>query len=284
MHADSSPGDQLRSLRLDRGLTREALAERAGLGTGVIKKIENGGSARVETYHALARALGVRTSKLFDSGPPGPSTEDDRDLALLALRQAISPAVTAAGPLGPADTVEPAPDLAAVRRTSETVASAYYRDDYAAVTELLPPLVRSVRLAVRHFDHGPLHSDALRLRGRVLQMAGRYLVQVRAYDLAHLALRDAVLDAVAAEDQAGLAAAVYQQGWLLIRQGRLDEAEQVSVVTADACEPRISRATPADLGAWGKLWRPRPPSCALRPSAGHARAAGPPMPGASAPD
>jgi hypothetical protein len=51
----------------------------------------------------------------------------------------------------------------------------------------------------------------------------------------------------------GVAAAVYQQGWLLMRQGRLDEAEQVSIATADAVEPRISRATPQALGAWGKL-------------------------------
>jgi hypothetical protein len=38
-----------------------------------------------------------------------------------------------------------------------------------------------------------------------------------------------------------------------MRQGRLDEAEQVSVTTAEAVEPRISRASRKSLGAWGKL-------------------------------
>jgi hypothetical protein len=50
-----------------------------------------------------------------------------------------------------------------------------------------------------------------------------------------------------------VAGAVYQQGWLLMRQGRLDEAESVSISTAEAVEPRISRASRKELGAWGKL-------------------------------
>ncbi|UCM87794.1 helix-turn-helix domain-containing protein [Streptomyces marincola] len=247
-----SPGDHLRSLRHARGLTREALAERAGLSPGVVKKVENGGSARIETLHALARALGVRTSRLFDAGPPAPARDEGRDLSLMPLRQAIAPAVTAGGPLG-ADAVETAPDLAAIDRTAGTIARAYYADTYATVAELLPPLIRSAHIAVRHYDHGPLHERALRLRGRVLQMAGRYLVQVRAYDLAHIALADAVRDCAGVRDRGGVAAAVYQQGWLLLRQGRFDEAERVSVRTADETEPRISRATRDDLGAWGKL-------------------------------
>ncbi|RBM04597.1 helix-turn-helix domain-containing protein [Streptomyces sp. PT12] len=245
-------GRHLRSLRHDRGLTRGALAERAGLSPGVVKKVENGGSARIETYHALARALGVRTSRLFEAGPPAPTTADERGLSLLPLRQAIAPAVTATGPLG-SDAVETTPDPGAMERTAAAVAHAYSADTYTTVAELLPPLIRSAHIAVRHFDHGPLHEQALRLRGRVLQMAGRYLVQVRAYDLAHMALTDAVRDASASRDQGGVAAAVYQQGWLLLRQGRFDEAERVSVITADESEPRVSRATRADLGAWGKL-------------------------------
>jgi hypothetical protein len=106
---------------------------------------------------------------------------------------------------------------------------------------------------VDHFDNGDEQTEALRVRSDVLQMAGRYLTQVRAYDLAHIALRDAVQDAARIGDMGAVAAAVYQQGWLLMRQGRLDEAEQVSIATAEAVEPRISRASRLSLGAWGKL-------------------------------
>lgn len=246
------PGDRLKELRLTSGLTQERLAERAALSVGVVKKLEGGGSARLDTYHALARALGVRTSMLFESGVPHAKTrQDDDNIDLMPLRRAIAPAVTYSGRLTDGIAVEP--DLERIRFTAAEVGRAYHRDHYGYVAEFLPALVHSAHTAVAYFDNGPDHTEAIRVRSDVLQMAGRYLTQVRAYDLAHTALRDAIGDAVRADDMGGVAAAVYQQGWLLMRQGRLDEAEQVSVATADAVEPRISRATKQTLGAWGKL-------------------------------
>ncbi|TDC08745.1 helix-turn-helix domain-containing protein [Streptomyces sp. 8K308] len=139
MREDSPTGGRLRAVRLARGLTQEALAERAGLSLGVVKKIERGGSARIETYHALARALRVRTSRLFDSGPPHRDQRcDDDNLPLLALRQVIAPPVTVTGPIGLTDALEPTPDLPSMWRTSEALAQAYYQDDYGTVAELLP--------------------------------------------------------------------------------------------------------------------------------------------------
>ncbi|MFI9341600.1 helix-turn-helix domain-containing protein [Streptomyces sp. NPDC052773] len=245
------PGDRLKELRLTRGLTQEGLAERAQLSLGVVKKLERGGTARLETYHALARTLGVRTSALFEPGGPHATTRgDDDNIDLMPLRQALAPPITLGGRLTDA-IVEP--DLDRLRSTATEVGTAYHRDDYGYVADFLPSLVHAAHSAVDHFDHGPEHTEALRIRSDVLQMAGRYLTQVRAYDLAHIALRDAIEDAARVKDMGGVAAAVYQQGWLLMRQGRLDEAEQVSIATADAVEPRISRATPQALGAWGKL-------------------------------
>ncbi|GHF06367.1 helix-turn-helix domain-containing protein [Streptomyces fumanus] len=246
------PGAHLKELRLTAGLTQEHLAERAGLSLGVVKKIERGGVARLDTYHALARALGVRTSALFESGAPHATTRrDDDNLDLMPLRQAIAPPVTFSGRL--TCPVGTEPDLERLRSTAAEVGTAYHRDQYGYVARVLPDLVHATHAAVAHFDNGTEHAEALRIRSDVLQMAGRYLTQVRAYDLAHTALRDAIADAVQVGDMEGVAAAVYQQGWLLMRQGRLDEAEQVSIATADAVEPRISRATRHTLGAWGKL-------------------------------
>ncbi|OII64271.1 transcriptional regulator [Streptomyces sp. CC53] len=248
------PGDRLRLVRLSRGLTQEGLAERSGLSLGVVKKIERGGSARLETYHALARALNVRTSALLEaSGPHRTRRGDDDNLGLMPLRQAIAPAVSLSGRLraGGAADVEPDPDH--LERTARAVAVAYHRDDYGTVAGLLPALVLSAHATVEHFDNGEERTRSLRVRSDILQMAGRYLTQVRAYDLAHTALRDAIQDAVSVDDKGLVAAAVYQQGWLLMRQGRLDEAEKVSVATAEAVEPRLSQASRKSLGAWGKL-------------------------------
>lgn len=247
------PGDRLKAARLRRGLTQECLAERAGLSLGVVKKLERGGTGRLDTYHALARALKMRTSALLEpAGPHQTRRSDDDNIDLMPLRQAITPPITATGRLSTA-AVDTDPDFQGLRQTVREVATAYHADNYGVVAELLPTLVQCAHATVAHFDNGSEQTEALRVRSDVLQMAGRYLTQVRAYDLAHIALRDAVQDAARIGDMGAVAAAVYQQGWLLMRQGRLDEAEQVSVTTAEAVEPRISRASRLSLGAWGKL-------------------------------
>jgi transcriptional regulator with XRE-family HTH domain len=252
-NTSTHPGDRLKDARLRRGLTQEGLAEHAGLSVGVVKKLERGGTGRLETYHALARALGVRTSALLEpAGPHHTRRNPDDNIDLMPFRQAITPPIGTTGRLGPRAT-DLQPDLQQLAQTALTVAGAYASDDYRTVAELLPPLVTASHETVAHFAGAPQHPEALRVRADALQMAGRYLTQVRAYDLAHIALRDAIQDAIAVEALDIVAGAVYQQGWLLMRQGRLDEAEQVSITTAEAVEPRISRASRQALGAWGKL-------------------------------
>lgn len=248
------PADRLRDLRRQRGLTQDQLADRAGLSIGVIKKIERGGTARLETYHALARALRVRTSALFDPRPPHETRHDDSSsLDLMPLRRAILPPVTARGQRLDVADPEVEPELTHLAQTARRLDAAYHADDYATVAELLPALVSSAHFAVAHFDGGPERAEALKLRADVLQQAGRYLTQVRVYDLAHLALRDALRDAMAARDHLSAGATIYLQGWTLIREGRLDEAERLTVATADEIEPRISRASKDALGVWGRL-------------------------------
>lgn len=263
MPNSTASGERLRELRNGNGLTQEALAERAGLSPGVIKKIERGGSTRIETYHALARALDVRTSALFEpSGHQRNEHADDHAIDLMALRQAISPPVILPGRLQ-LDASNEEPDVARLRQTTRALDRSYGQDDYARVGEVLPALVRSAHFAVEHFDHGSGRTEALRVRAHALKLAGRYLTQVRAYDLAHLALRDAFRDAAAADDRLTAASAVAVQGWTLVRQGRFDEAEQLTAATADEVEPRISRASRHELGAWGRLLR-RSSSAAAR--------------------
>jgi transcriptional regulator with XRE-family HTH domain len=248
------PGGRIKDYRLARGLTQEQLADRAGLSLGVVKKLERGGKGHLDTYHALARALHVRTSALFEPGAPHATTRGDADkVDLMPLRQAITPPMTATGRILPADTIEPEPDLRNLRTTADALAASYYSDDYGRTAQFLPALINSARHAVTYYDQGPQHAEAVTLRSDVLQLVGRYLTQVRAYDLAHTALRDALTDATTARDEARAAAAVYLQGWLLTRQGRLDEAERLTLTTADEVEPRISRATKTELGVWGRL-------------------------------
>ncbi|MDA0564801.1 helix-turn-helix domain-containing protein [Streptomonospora sp. S1-112] len=251
---DDGPTDaRLADLRRFRGLTQEGLAERADVSLGVVKKIEAGGAARIETYHKLARALGVRTSRLFEPAGPQQNVHADEDkIDLLPMRQAISPPVTLSGKpdLGPADGE---PNLDHLRESARAVALAYHRDHYPRTAELLPHLIRSAHGAVEHYDTGVEREQALTVRSEVLQMAGRYLTQVRAYDLAHMALRDAVRDAVSIGDRLNAASGIIGQAWVLLRQGRLDEAEDLASRTADEVEPRLPQASREELAAWGWL-------------------------------
>jgi hypothetical protein len=85
-------------------------------------------------------------------------------------------------------------------------------------------------------------------------MAGRYLTQVRQLSDALNALHASIRDAAQAGDHVLAAWAISGQGWALTRQGRLDEAERLSILSADEIEPKsLRKATALELAAWGHL-------------------------------
>ncbi len=245
-------GDRLAALRRQVSLTQEQLAESAGVSVETIRKLERNvrTSARLGTLHALARALRIPTSALFGSAGrpggdrvgPGPS----------ALRRELYPALGLDGAALDSRTGDPAPDHATLTAATAAVDRAYHADDYATALAELPPLLRDARLAVEAAgdDQRPA---ALRLLSQAEQMAGTVLIQLRRFDLAHRALDRALGNARAAGDDLLAAATIVSTGWLLLREGRLDEAERLSVATADAIEPSFTRAPPEHLATWGWL-------------------------------
>jgi transcriptional regulator with XRE-family HTH domain len=58
-------GVRLHRLRLERGLTMEVLAKRAGLTRQAISQIERSGGAKASTILPLAKALGVTVGDLL---------------------------------------------------------------------------------------------------------------------------------------------------------------------------------------------------------------------------
>lgn len=250
MENDNSVADRVRELRKRRGMTQEDLADAADVSLPVVRKIEQGGTARMETYHALARALRVRTVWFMATDTPAPVVADRRDSVLADIRAAVNPPSTLAGRMFGA--IDGEPDLSLLSRAVDSVAEAYQDDRYDDVAHFAPALVRSAHMHVRTLE-GSQHVEARRLRADALQLTGRYLIQVREHDLALIALRDALNDAVEVGDMALAAAAVGQQGWALLRQARFDEVEQLCVTVADEIEPRRATATPDQLSAWGYL-------------------------------
>ena len=67
----ASMGMRLQSVRIERGLTKAALARLVSLSPSAFAKIENGGQSGVEVIEALAKALEVSPAWLaFNQGPP----------------------------------------------------------------------------------------------------------------------------------------------------------------------------------------------------------------------
>ena len=250
MDEDVNIGGRVAVLRRRRGMTQEDLAEKTGLGIATIKKIEQSGSARMETYSAIARFFGKVTLAFAESTSPTPGDEY-QDPSLAAIRAAINPPIDIFGePMFEVGVDEP--DLRMLGRAINSVGLAYYADRYDDVAQLVPSVVQSAHLHVRELD-GCERERAQRLRADVLGVAGRYLIQVRQHDLALMALRDSLKDAIAVGDQSLAAAAISSQAWSLMRQARFGEVEALCVRTADQIEPRMSRATPEQLSAWGWL-------------------------------
>jgi transcriptional regulator with XRE-family HTH domain len=245
--------DRVRELRRRRGMTQEDLAETTSLSLAVIKKIEQGGTARMETYHQLARAFGVKTVMFVSASPPEPVERTADEVVLAEMRSAINPPIGLNGvPLyGTADNNEV--NLARLSQAVTAVATAYHDDRYDDLAGIMPALVRSAHHHVEFFDSGREREEALRLRADITGLTGRYLIQIRAHDLALIAMQASLRDALKVGDIPLAAASIAGQAKAMLRQGRFDEIEQLCVAAADEIEPRMSSATPDELCAWGYL-------------------------------
>ncbi|ORT50599.1 helix-turn-helix transcriptional regulator [Frankia sp. KB5] len=249
------PGARLRALRLRRGFSQEGLADEAGLSVSTVRKIEQGGSARIETLRTLARALDTETSSLFGARSPGPVTDatEDEKLNLLPLRQVLTPAVGLVGvsrsPVGGSAQES----QSRLRDALSNAIRVYQSDDFGAVAAMLPVMIEESHGLVDGAENEGDRREAARLRAEIFQVAGWFLTQVRQYDLAYAAIRDAMRDALDSGDRLTAAAGAISQSWLFVRQGRFDDAERLARETASRVEPRLSVASDAELSAWGWL-------------------------------
>ena len=241
-----------------RGYSQAELAELAGVSINVVRKLEQGDGSedkprgvRLETLYELARALDVQTAQLFSPSGPEPADQDPAQRTLLPIRVALTPPL----PLEPAGLGEKlkAQDLAVLRDQLDEAVQLYHQDRYDATAQALPQMIVSARRAVIVYDNSNERAAALRLRSGIMDLTGWFLTQIGAHDLAYQAIREAIADAHACGDRTAAAVGVNVECWLFIRQGRLLDAKRTAVEAADRMEPRLSKATADELGAWGWL-------------------------------
>ncbi|MGW6571654.1 helix-turn-helix domain-containing protein [Streptomyces sp. NPDC054945] len=231
----STVGDRLRALRKRADLTQRELAKASGVSFRTIENLEQGhaGTPRLETLRKLAVPLRTTTSYL-----QGDHTEEGNPDGATVDRWAPVRA-TLLGPPPSLGADEQEPTVAGVETLVRDITPLFSGDQFAELAAVLPPLLREAEL---------LGTEGRRVRVRLLQLAGWLMVQTRQFEAAEVALARALDDAA---DKLEGAATVNTQCWLLLRQGRLTAARELAVRWADDLEPRLSRATPDELGAWG---------------------------------
>lgn len=257
----SSLGENVKNYRRLKGWTQEQLAEAAGASVGTVRIVEQGGNASVEMLNSFARALDTTTSSLFATEVPSPIEVDSSEgPRLMELRRALMP------PVGLSETImEPDQPIAlsTIERDIDDQHALYRTDRYDSVAKRLPGILRAAETAVATSDDGEDRQRAIIVRARAFLLAGKYLTQVRRYDMAYHALSRGIQDARETGQVQLATNGVVGMGWLLLRQNRFNEAEQLATRTADSVEPRMSKATAGELAVWGELLQ-RVASASLR--------------------
>ncbi|QKV69863.1 helix-turn-helix domain-containing protein [Streptomyces harbinensis] len=227
-------GDRLARLRRIGDLTRERLAERAGVSVDVVRKLEQRRkhSARLPTLHALARGLGVELTALLGDPPAVPSTGEVEPPQLVAIRRAILPPMFAAPP-------EPSgPERLSLPLVFAEITEAwtlYHAAAFGRLMELLPGLIADARFvaAVGSPDERAAGQAAL---AKALQLGGHLAIRLGKSDLAISSLERAMGAAEASSDPLLPPMICNSVAWAYQRQNRLDDASHLAVGAADRAE------------------------------------------------
>ncbi|TDD95423.1 helix-turn-helix domain-containing protein [Actinomadura rubrisoli] len=230
----ASLGERIQAVRKRRGLTQRDLATLSGVSLGLVRKLEQGEreDTRLETLRKLATALRVPTTELV-------VRPDADDAPQETLDQWAPVRAALVGKAGPEP--EEAPTASGVALAAQNAMPLFAQDAFTELGLLLPALIR---------DADALGKQGRQIRSRVLHLTGWLLTQTRQFDAAEMALQRALDDSA---DRLDTAATVNTWCWLLIRQGKLEKTLNLSAQWADETEPRMSRATLAELSAWGWL-------------------------------
>jgi transcriptional regulator with XRE-family HTH domain len=227
-------------------MTQEELAERSGLSRELIAKMEQGRrqSVRLTTLTRLAQALDLPLSELADNRP---RLDGDREGAsILAIRDVLLSPSVLPGIDPAADTGKPT-TLAHLNDAVNRADEAYWTGQFGPLAAMIPGLIGEARIT--WYSAGALAATPL---ARAYDLTATLMIHMGKEDLAAIAAERAATTAAAGDDELLHACMLATYAWVLLHQGRLDEAERLAADTARAIEPAFS--APADhVAAWGSL-------------------------------
>lgn len=251
--AASPIGDNLARVRKARGLTQEELAEASRVSIDVIARLEQGRKkgARWTTLIKLANALEVQLAVLVTPPALLGSGGDPQGNDIQGLRRAITPIGDFLEAEDLAEDVEVA-SVDELRRSVSTISDAYHLGEFSDVCQALPSVIGDARRATRTSD-AESRGAAYAILSACYRMAAGVTVMRGHQDLAMVAVQKAAYAARHAHDELASAAVAASLSWILLKQGRYDEAERSATMAAERVEPSFTRGTRAQLAAFGNL-------------------------------
>lgn len=248
VHMNVTIGDRIRALREFRDITQDELARRSDVSVDTIRKLEQGvrESARINTLRAMARALDVQLERLV--GQPTVTQQLTDDGGLLALRDAIQDPGSLPGVLGYTDLEDP-PSPAEWARQAKAATDTYWAGGYSELAAILPGLLRDGRATARQHNT----EDVWRDLALTYQLAASLSTQSGHPDWAYTAVEKQLAAAARASDPLLEGMGVSTLSWVLLRQGRWEQARDVAERKADQLEPPRRRATADQLAVYGNL-------------------------------
>lgn len=245
--SNSSIGDRIRSLREFRGLTQEELATLADVSVDTIRMLEQNRrqSTRLDTVRKLARALDVQLERLVGQATVTQQLADDG--GLIALRDTIQDVGNLPGVLSDANLEDP-PGEDAWAESVNSATRLYWGGGYSELSSVLPFLLRDGRAVVRETPT----ERAWRQLALAFQLAACLATQAGHPDWAYTAVEQQLAAAARASDPLMEGMGVSTLSWILLRQGRWEQAQEIAVRKADALEPTF-RATRNELAVYGNL-------------------------------
>ncbi|MGH8908800.1 MAG: helix-turn-helix domain-containing protein [Egibacteraceae bacterium] len=245
-------GENIGRLRRLADLTQEELAEKAGVSVDLIRRLEQSSrlSARITSLHRVANAVDVPLSVLLaQPNVLRPSEREHEEGGVLMVRQALTPAEK---PIPRTDEEPELLSVAELRRSAQQGWRLYRSGKFSALTVLLPELIIAGELTTQELT-GEEQAAAFAVLANIYQIAASLVTQLSHDDLGYVAAQKAITAGGRSNDPNLRAVTVSTLSFVLLRQGRLAEAEQIALDTANDSEPSFAKATPVELSAWGLL-------------------------------
>lgn len=242
--SDYTTGERIKALR-GKDVRQVDLAEATGLSIVTIQAAEQDKRLSLPTLLAISDALHCDPGVILGMQAPS-KTMDSQDRA--ALRELSRTIHDTHADLLP-DVAE-APSIRELQEAVDRCWRLYWTGDYTQVGVLAAPLLVSAAARLREQPVGEQApawvalSDAYRISAYVSNLMG-------ARDLAYAAIGHAKDAAERAADDMRQALVTSGRAWIYLRDARLDDALRLAEKAAVDIEPRFSKATAAELTAYG---------------------------------